>query len=121
MTPTDPTFLQQPFTAVDCDTQQQHQHLASSDSEGERSLTVSSTTNKNHSVLFVGNLSFFCEEKHLYDLFSQYAHIEHVRILQNTNKTKSLMYGFVTVTAEDEAMELTHLLDGHLFMGRRLR
>jgi RNA recognition motif-containing protein len=77
--------------------------------------------NKAENVIFVGNLSFFCEEKHLYDLFHQYSHVDHVRILQNSNKTKSLMYGFVTVTGDAEAKELVHMLDNHLFMGRRLK
>lgn len=72
-------------------------------------------------TLFVGNLSFFCEEKDLYALLTQYAHIEFMRILFNRRLNKSLMYGFVTVGSETEADEVVHLLDGHLFMGRKLK
>ncbi len=72
-------------------------------------------------TLFVGNLSFFCEDKHLHQLVEQYAHIEFIRILFNRRLGKSLMYGFVTVSTDSEADEVVTLLDGHLFMGRRLK
>ncbi len=72
-------------------------------------------------ILFVGNLSFFCEESHLMELFSQYGHVQGIRILLNRKQNKSLMYGFVTMQSTVEAVEMVFLLDGHLFMGRKLK
>jgi RNA recognition motif-containing protein len=72
-------------------------------------------------VLFVGNLSYFCEEQHLFELFSEYGRVEAVRIVQNVEKTKSLMYGFVTMSSHAEACQIVDLMDGHLFMGRKIK
>jgi RNA recognition motif-containing protein len=72
-------------------------------------------------VVFVGNLSYFCEEQHLFRLFSQYGHVQRVFIVQNDSNTKSLMFGFVTLLSDVEAREIEKLLHNHLFMGRRLR
>lgn len=71
--------------------------------------------------VFVGNLSYFCEEKDLYTLFNEYFAVNHVRIMKNEDRTRSLMYGFVTANSLQEAQEMTRLLNGHLFMGRHLK
>lgn len=71
--------------------------------------------------IFVGNLSFFCNEKHLYDHFSMYSHVTNVRITRNVHKHRSLMFGFVAFKSPQEAREMAKLMDGHFFMGRYLR
>jgi RNA recognition motif-containing protein len=71
--------------------------------------------------IFVGNLSFFCNEKHLYDYFSLYSHVTNVRITRNVHKHRSLMFGFVAFKTPQEAREMAKLMDGHFFMGRYLR
>jgi RNA recognition motif-containing protein len=71
--------------------------------------------------LFIGNLSFFCEECHLFDLFDEYAHVNGVRIVRNDNRTRSLMFGFVTLSTVHEAKEMERMLNGSFFMGRRLK
>ncbi len=82
--------------------------------------------NSNHmmgpmNVLFVGNLSFFCEERDLQNLFGQYAPVQSIRIVRNDDKTRSLMYGFVAMASNQEAMEMVKLFNDHLFMGRRMK
>lgn len=72
-------------------------------------------------VLFIGNLCYFCEEQHLWELFSEYGCVEAVRVVQNVEKTKSLMYGFITMSSNQEAAQMVDLLDGHLFMGRKIK
>ncbi len=71
--------------------------------------------------IFVGNLSFFCEENHLFDLFLEYGAVKNVRIIRNDNNTRSLMFGFVTMSSPHEATEMARLLNNHLFMGRSMR
>jgi RNA recognition motif-containing protein len=71
--------------------------------------------------LFVGNLSYFCEEKDLYELFDQYGNVEDVRIIKNDSGSRSLMFGFVTMASVHEAREMEKLLNNHLFLGRKIR
>ncbi len=72
-------------------------------------------------VLFVGNLSYFCEETHLFDLFDQYTQVNGIRIIRNDLRTRSLMYGFVTLPSHHDALEMERMLNGTFFMGRRLK
>lgn len=71
--------------------------------------------------VFVGNLSFFCRESDLYALFSQYADVCNVRITRNAHTQRSLLFGFVALSDRETAREMARLLDGHLFLGRRMR
>jgi RNA recognition motif-containing protein len=80
-----------------------------------------STTVEQPNVVFVGNLSYFCEETHVFELFNQYGHVQHVRIVRNDSNTRSLMFGFVTLSSIHEAREIERLLNNHMFMGRRMR
>ncbi len=72
--------------------------------------------------LFVGNLSYFCEEHHLYDLFNTYANVVDARIMRGGDDNKrSLLYGFVTLSSLYELEEMSKLLNNHLLLGRRMR
>ncbi len=75
--------------------------------------------------ILVGNLSYFCEEKDLFDLFDSYADVVHCRIMRDSNnsdkKVRSLLFGFVTLSSVHEAKEMAKLMNGMLFMGRLLR
>ncbi len=72
-------------------------------------------------ILFVGNLSYFCEVSHLFDLFNEYGRVNGVRMVRNDNRTRPLMFGFVTMSTAHEASEMERILNGSFFMGRRLR
>ncbi len=71
--------------------------------------------------LFVGNLSYFCTEEDLYELFNQFVNVTSVRVMRADDKKRSLMFGFVTVSVLQEVDMMANLLNGHLFMGRQLR
>lgn len=79
------------------------------------------TRQEQPNLLFVGNLSYFCEISHLFDLFDQYGHVNGVRIVRNDNRSRTLMFGFVTMSTVHEANEMERILNGTFFMGRRLR
>ena len=72
-------------------------------------------------VIFAGNLSYFCEEQHLRELFAQCGHIERIRVCRSDDQTKPLQYGFVTMSTRAEAERILETLQGQLFMGRKLR
>ncbi len=76
---------------------------------------------KNPNEVFVGDLSFFCEEKDLFDLFSQYGRVESCRIVMNDSQTKSLMFGFVCLSSPQEAATAARVLHNHPFMGRNMK
>ena len=87
-------------------------------------ITVESTGsdgNNTGNILFIGNLSYFCESKHLYELFSQYGDPVHIEIVKNRKQNKSLMYGFATMETKAAAENMVDLIDGLLFMGRKLK
>ncbi len=71
--------------------------------------------------IFVGNLSYFCEELDLYNLFNQYVDVLNVRIMRNNDRSRSLMFAFVTIGTHQEVAGITTLLNGHLFMGRKIK
>jgi RNA recognition motif-containing protein len=91
----------------------------SEDSLSDDSIQTNNPTNK--CVLFVGNLSYFCEEKHLRELFQPYGCLLQARVMHNEHNTRSLMYGFVTLSSPEAAREMERIFDNHMFMGRQMR
>ncbi len=71
--------------------------------------------------VFVGDLSYFCEEKDLFELFSQYGAVDNCRIVRNDSKNRSLMFGFVCMSNEQEAQAAAKLLNNYTFMGRAMK
>jgi RNA recognition motif-containing protein len=71
--------------------------------------------------LYVGNLSFFCSEDHLTELFSQYGGVKSTRIIRGRTRKRSLSFGFVAMSTLQQATEAVTALDGHLFMGRNVK
>ena len=72
-------------------------------------------------TLFVGDLSFFCDESHLRDLFSSYGEVLNVEIKRGKATGDSLMHGFVELESEPIAELAMNELSNKKFMGRRLR
>jgi RNA recognition motif-containing protein len=83
--------------------------------------TTTAVAVQQQNVLFIGNLSFFCEDHHLFDLFNEYGIVEKVVVVHDADYTKSLLFGFVTMATAHTAQEVLRLLDGHMFMGRRMK
>ncbi len=94
----------------------------------------------NPNELFVGNLSYFCEEQDLYDLFSniltqrqlEFGQPVEVAVLTNTvsavriiysdgQPRRSLMFGFVTLHSLKDANFCASRLQNVMFMGRKLK
>ncbi len=92
----------------------------------------------NPNELFVGNLSYFCEEQNLYDLFSNTIalrdaaqgqdpllltnYVSAVRIIYSEGQPqRSLMFGFVTLNNLNDAQYAVEQLQSKMFMGRKLK
>jgi RNA recognition motif-containing protein len=85
-------------------------------------LSSKATAGSQGIELFIGNLSFFCEEGDLMKLIQSKTEVESVRICRSQRRgNSSLCYGFVVVKDSDQAHVLTTNFHGSLFMGRRLR
>jgi RNA recognition motif-containing protein len=71
--------------------------------------------------LFVGDLSFFCTEQDLYELFQPFGRVLDIRIKKSDTKCRSLMFGFVKMESPEHAAQASSQLNGKLFMGRHLK
>ena len=76
---------------------------------------------RNPNELFVGDLSYFCREEHLIALFSYFGTVVEARIKRSEKDGHSLMYGFVRMSALQEALEASKQLSGYMYMGREMK
>jgi RNA recognition motif-containing protein len=74
-------------------------------------------------TLFVGDISLFCDEKSLYELFSPFGVIDSVQLKKcDGDMTKShLSYGFVKFRTRESAEIALKEVNGVLFLGRNIR
>ncbi len=70
--------------------------------------------------LYVGNLSFDATESDISELFNGVGAVKNVEIVTYKDTYKSKGFGFVTMTAVDEAVRAVTELHDKEFMGRRL-
>lgn len=89
-------------------------------------LTSKSITEENNSTLppvrvFVGDLSYFCNEENLEILFGSYGTVRKVDIRRGEETHGSLMHGFVEMEVLSDAITAANALDGIKFMGRKMR
>ena len=70
--------------------------------------------------LYVGNLSFDATESDISELFNGVGGVKNVEIVTYKDTYKSKGFGFVTMTAVDEAVRAVSELHDKDFMGRRL-
>ena len=75
----------------------------------------------NLNKLFVGNLTWGCDESQLHQLFSDYGKVVEARIVIDRDTGRSKGYGFVTLESASEVNSAIESLDGADFEGRQLR
>ncbi len=83
--------------------------------------TVGNSAQHQGRELFVGDLSYFCREQHIQQLFSNIGKVVSVRIRRSDRRGHSLMHGFIKMTTPEDAQRAVASYDGYLFMGRRMR
>jgi RNA recognition motif-containing protein len=71
--------------------------------------------------LFVGDLSHFCVESQLTELFARFGQVQDCRIRRSENRGHSLMYGFVKMQNLEQATKAAQILNDFMFMGRQIR
>ncbi|KAG0583530.1 hypothetical protein KC19_3G144400 [Ceratodon purpureus] len=75
----------------------------------------------NPNKLFVGNLTWGCDEDQLHQLFSDYGKVVEARIVTDRETGRSKGFGFVTLENASEVNSAIESLDGADFEGRQLR
>lgn len=94
----------------------------SQSNEEHDATTVSNDLNSGSppSTLFVGDLSFFCDESDLRTLFSQHGKVVTTQ-LKRGKTGDSLMHGFVEMASQEEAEAARSSLMDTKYMGRKIR
>lgn len=75
------------------------------------------------SSVFVGDLSYFCQEVDLYQLFRPFGEILRVTVVRGKDgKTtkKTCYYGFVDFCNPSSAQSAIEAMQGKMFLGRNL-
>lgn len=70
--------------------------------------------------VFVGDLSSFCAEKDLYDLFAPFGRISAIEIKRGRHGD-SLLHGFVEYESDQAAAAAIEAMNGYKYRGRRMR
>ena len=83
--------------------------------------TINIVMSANKSTLFLGDLSAFCNEQDIYNLFRPYGNILEVKIMRSEETSRNLSYGFIKFLNPVHANQAMVSLNGQLFCGRNLR
>jgi len=75
----------------------------------------------NKTALFLGDLSTFCTEQDIRDVFSLYGDILEIKIMRSEETLRNLSYGFIKFSHSAAAKRALQALNGILFCGRHLR
>ena len=71
-------------------------------------------------TLFLGDLSYFCTEDDLFNLFSGYGPINTIRVQRGVSG-EPLLHGYIVFHSPMSARQALVDMDGLAFMGRNLR
>ncbi len=75
----------------------------------------------NKTTLFLGDLSAFCTERDIHDIFSPYGDVMEIKIMRSEETHRNLSYGFIKFASHTAAKKALNGLNGILFCGRNLR
>ncbi|XP_031251840.1 glycine-rich RNA-binding protein 3, mitochondrial-like [Pistacia vera] len=73
------------------------------------------------SELFVGGLSYSCDDQSLREAFSKYGHVTKATVPLHHETGRSRGFGFVTYRSKKEASSAIQALNGQDLYGRRVR
>jgi nucleolin len=87
----------------------------------DRPLGGSRRPSDDPNKLFVGNLTWGCDEGALYQLFSDFGKVVDAKVVYDRESGKSRGFGFVTLENANDVSTAIENLDGADFEGRQLR
>lgn len=71
--------------------------------------------------IYIGNLSYKTKDTELRETFEAYGEVSSAVIIKDRASGESKGFGFIEMPSDDAAQKAMEALDGHEFMGRRLR
>lgn len=72
-------------------------------------------------TIFVGDLSYYCTEEHLYQHFQSFGPIELAQLKTSKDGKPHLSYGFVKYHDSESAAAAIEAMDGKVMLGRAIR
>lgn len=85
-----------------------------------RSPNQRGADNQHTKGVFVGDLSSFCTEKDLYDLFARFGRVSAIEIKRGRHGD-SLLHGFVEYDSEQAASTAIQAMNRFKYKGRKMR
>ncbi|MCX7675210.1 MAG: RNA-binding protein [Bdellovibrionaceae bacterium] len=70
--------------------------------------------------LYVGNLSYTCDDQSLQDAFSAYGEVVSARVITDRMSGRSKGFGFVEMSDASSAQKAIEAMNGKEFMGRNI-
>ena len=86
----------------------------------EQGWSFRTSQNMSNSKLFVGNLSFNTTENDLQDTFAAHGTVQEVNLMMDRESGRPRGFGFVTMSAPEEAQAAIDALNGKTIDGRAL-
>lgn len=72
-------------------------------------------------TIFVGDLSYFCNDQHLRQIFEPFGPLEMVQVKTSKGGQPHLAYGFVRFSNPNSAVAAIKAMDGYILLGRAIR
>lgn len=72
-------------------------------------------------TLFLGDLSAFCSEHELYNIFETFGSIESIQLKGKTSPHSQPTFGFITYRFHESAERALQVMDGQIVGGRAIR
>lgn len=72
-------------------------------------------------TLFLGDISVYCTERELTELFQPFGNITEIKLKKNSKGNTNLAFGFIIFEKEESALVALKAMNGHVLLGRPLR
>src|SRR5580692_5657118 len=86
----------------------------------QKGWSYRTSQNMSNNKLFVGNLSFNTTENNLQDTFAAHGTVQEVNLMMDRESGRPRGFGFVTMSAPEEAQAAIDALNGKTIDGRAL-
>lgn len=97
-----------------------HHHNQNNNQNNNNNQNGRKETFEPNKTLFLGDLSYFCTEEDLFNLFSPYGPVSSIRVQRGVSG-EPLLHGYIVFHSPVSARQALMEVDSISFMGRNLR
>ena len=76
---------------------------------------------KQQRTIYLGDLSAFCNEQELYEVFKPFGEIQEIKLMRSKHDGSCLGYGFMTFATIEQAFNAMESMHGKMLIGRQLK